>query len=142
MIHPDIPIKAISIRQPWASLILFDGKRIENRSRRNSYRGPIAIHASKNLERDILQMIKQGEHPVTGAQFECARPGCYEQTGGVIGVADVLDCVEQSDSDWFVGRYGFVLANARPVPFIPCPGALGFFDWRKQIEKAERRAAA
>lgn len=54
-------------------------------------------------------------------------------TGGIIGVADVVDCVEICESDWFVGKYGFILANQRPVPFIPVKGALGFFDWRKNL---------
>ncbi len=40
---------------------------------------------------------------------------------------DIVDCVNQSDSEWFFGDYGFVLNNARPLPFIPCKGALSFF---------------
>lgn len=47
--------------------------------------------------------------------------------GGIVGVADIVDCVEAHPSPWFFGPYGFVLANARPLPFTPCKGALGFF---------------
>lgn len=48
--------------------------------------------------------------------------------GCIVGTVDIVDCVSKSDSPWFFGRYGFVLAN--PVAFekpIPCKGALGFF---------------
>ena len=41
-------IKAISLWQPWASLIALGGKKIETRSWPTKYRGPLAIHASKN----------------------------------------------------------------------------------------------
>lgn len=56
------------------------------------------------------------------------------QRGGIIGVAEIVDCVETSDSPWFFGRYGFVLRNARPVEFFPVKGALQFFDWRSRVE--------
>lgn len=43
-------------------------------------------------------------------------------------------CVTRSDSPWFFGRYGFVLADVRPVPFFPVKGALGFFKWRSKLD--------
>lgn len=53
--------------------------------------------------------------------------------GGIIGVAEIVDCVSASESRWFQGPYGFVLTNARPVDFIPVKGRLMFFDWRKAM---------
>ena len=53
--------------------------------------------------------------------------------GGIIGTAEIVDCVEASDSPWFFGRYGFVLRSVKPIGFIPVKGALGFFDWRKNL---------
>lgn len=50
-------------------------------------------------------------------------------TGAIIGEVDITGCVEYSDSPWFLGPYGFTLAN--PVLYdepIPCKGALGFFE--------------
>lgn len=49
------------------------------------------------------------------------------QFGGVVGDAEITDWVNHHDSPWFRGSYGYVLANARPLPFIPCRGMLGFF---------------
>mgnify|MGYP003365171071 CR=1 FL=1 len=34
----------------------------------------------------------------------------------------------RSSSQWFCGPYGFVLRHARPLPFRPCRGKLGFFE--------------
>lgn len=48
--------------------------------------------------------------------------------GGIVGAVDILDCVSASASPWFCGPLGFVLANATPLPFHPCRGALGFFN--------------
>jgi hypothetical protein len=44
-------VKAITLTEPWASLVSIGAKRIETRSWATSYRGPIAIHASKKLTR-------------------------------------------------------------------------------------------
>ena len=54
------------------------------------------------------------------------------QRGGIVGEAEIVDCVTQSPSPWFVGEYGFVLRNAKPLPFEPCKGALGFFKPNRQ----------
>lgn len=42
-------MKALSLTQPWASLIAIGAKRIETRSWPTAYRGPVAIHASKGF---------------------------------------------------------------------------------------------
>ena len=49
--------------------------------------------------------------------------------GAIIGEVDIVGCVTDTDNPWFVGPYGFVLANpkAYEVP-IPYRGRLGFFD--------------
>src|SRR5262249_2365182 len=47
------------------------------------------------------------------------------ERGGVIGIVDMVDCVESSDSKWFVGRFGFVLTNTRRLPFTPVSVSLG-----------------
>lgn len=128
----DLPRKALSIMQPWAWLIVNEYKPIENRDWPTRYRGPVAIHAGKKIDAFPARDLEEDVHPVTGGFFSCRHPAHY-QTGGIVGVAEIVDCVESSKSEWFVGRYGFVLRNARPVDFIPAKGALGFFDWRENI---------
>ena len=45
-----------------------------------------------------------------------------------MGSVEIVGCVTDSASHWFVGRYGFVLRNPSPLPFTPWKGQLGFFD--------------
>ncbi len=134
--HDDLPRYALSIRQPWAWAIINAGKDIENRDWPTRFRGPVCIHASKGIgsrhdfysaRNFITDEIRQKSPPEPEG---IAR-------GGIIGVAEIVDCVEASESPWFFGRYGFVLRNARPVPFIPVKGALGFFRWRDQMLGAD-----
>jgi hypothetical protein len=48
-----------------------------------------------------------------------------QQLGGVIGMVDIVDCVRAPSSRWHApGCFGFVLANSRPLPFVPWRGAL------------------
>lgn len=119
-------MRALSIRQPWAWLILHAGKDIENRDWSTSYRGPILIHASKGMT------IDEYEDAADFAFFHCGVESMEQREalprGGIVGIADIVDCVTESESPWFVGRFGFVLRNARPLPFLPFKGQLGFFD--------------
>ena len=47
--------------------------------------------------------------------------------GGLVGVVTIRDFVTYSISPWFVGRYGYALAQAKPLPFVPVKGHLSFF---------------
>lgn len=136
----DLPNKALSIRQPWAWAIVHAGKDIENRDWPTRYRGPVCIHASayKPKQDDCDEFNDVFCHAVRD-KAERARilPRWSEalsfERGGIVGVAEIVDCVEQSPSPWFMGRYGFVLANVQTIEFIPVKGALGFFDWRSNL---------
>jgi hypothetical protein len=50
------------------------------------------------------------------------------ERGGIVGQCEIIDYVTQSESRWFVGRFGFVIKNGQPLPFRPLPGKLGFFE--------------
>ena len=102
-------LRALSIRQPWCHHILNSGKDIENRTWRTNFRGPVLIHASKKAEDPAY--CRQVNAPL----------------GGIVGVMEIVDCVDHSDSKWFQDPYGFVIRNAKPLQFIPCKGRLGFF---------------
>lgn len=114
-------MKALSIRQPWADAIVYHGKDVENRTWATGYRGPVLIHAAKawgpGERADLWSLVSEGMVPDVQAP----------NLGGIIGRAEIVDCVAQMDSPWFFGPFGFVLRNAEPLPFQPCRGALGFF---------------
>lgn len=118
---------ALTIKQPWASLIVMGRKDIENRSWPTKFRGSVLIHASKKKDEDELCsfMDLRAARNLPRLSGSLTWGDC--PAGGVIGMADIVDCVDSSESPWFVGEYGFVLANARPLPFFACRGALGFW---------------
>ena len=112
--------------QPWAALIVHGVKDIENRSWSTRFRGPVLIHSGKKFDDFAQDDVDGGIHPVTGEQFE-EPDGITYPTGGIVGMAEIVGCVSQSSSPWFVGEFGFLIRNARPLPFRPCRGQLGFF---------------
>jgi hypothetical protein len=122
---PDTPV-CLSIRQPWAWLIVHGHKTIENRSWRAWKRGRILIHTGKGIDGEAVEDLRAGLHPVTGRPCAFDLPAAFD-LGGIVGEATIVDCVTGSDDEWFVGPYGIVLADARPLPFAACRGALGFF---------------
>lgn len=83
-------MKAITIWQPWASLLACGGKRFETRSWATSYRGPIAIHAAKKDVFDALALI-----PVPVALEMKKLIGAEWKdlpTGAVIATANLIGC--------------------------------------------------
>jgi hypothetical protein len=95
---------------------VFGHKDIENRSWPTRYRGRFLIHAGKQYDgrRD------EWDWP------DIEMPESFAM-GGIVGQAELVGCVTESSSRWFCGPYGFVIRDARPLPFKPCRGALGFF---------------
>jgi hypothetical protein len=114
-------MKALSIRQPWAFLVVTGRKCVENRSWRTSYRGPLYIHAGARWADEPVERIER--------RYGIEIPRDLS-LGGVVGVVDLVDIVRKSDDPYFTGPLGWVLANARALPFRPMPGRLGLFETR------------
>ena len=53
----------------------------------------------------------------------------------IVGLMDIVDCVTESDSPWFIGEYGWVLANPRPGIPQPQKGQQGFFSVDYQFQE-------
>jgi hypothetical protein len=125
-------MKAISIRQPWAWLILNAGKDIENRDWPTRYRGVVLIHASKGMTRgeydDAVDTARIARRVIGAMPGLHMPPFDKLERGGIVGQAEIVDCVQASTSPWFFGAYGFVIKNPKLLPFRPFKGALGFFD--------------
>lgn len=117
---------ALSIRQPWASLILRAGKDIENRCWPTRVRGRILIHAAKGCTRDEWADAIEFAEDIIDKRINGDLKTAPR--GGIIGSVEIVDCVSKSDSPWFVGEFGFVLRDPQPLPFVPWKGQLGFFD--------------
>lgn len=128
-------MKMLSVQQPWADVILYHGKNVENRERNLRLRGFFAIHASMlprkkeeflELHRDFKIKIERGE----------------VQLGAIIGVAELVDVLKPNESSkkfkkWKEpGRFGYILKNIIPLKkAIPCKGGRGIWPVDKKIEK-------
>ena len=111
-------MKTLSVRQPWADLIMRGIKDIENRSWTTSYRGPLLIHASKTFV----------PGPAVAAFY--GHDHQWEQ-GGIIGTVDLVDVVTVSDSQWAQRdgqTFHWVLANPQRAPFVPMNGKLNLYE--------------
>lgn len=119
---------ALSIRQPWAWLVMMGYKDVENRTWYTHYRGEFLIHAAKGMtqeEYEVCLYIAQKNGVSIPAKNDLVR-------GAIIGSVELHKCVHQclnkSESPWFFGPYGFVLRNAQAFTSpIPYKGAQGFF---------------
>ncbi|VDC28264.1 ASCH domain-containing protein [Pseudogemmobacter humi] len=130
---PGLPLLALSIRQPWAYAIIHLGKPVENRTWETLKRGPICIHAAKGMTQ--AEWWRAFDFITDDLDLMLPEPANLPR-GGIIGTAEIVDCVRSHPSPWFFGPFGIVLANVRPVEFIPVKGALNFFDWRKNLKES------
>jgi hypothetical protein len=121
-------MKALSIRQPWAWLIVNGYKDIENRNWRTKYRGPVLIHAAQKMRLEDYYQAQEIAKSLGVRKFPSVNTLMRDFSGGIVGIATITDCVDESPSPWFFGFNGFVLADARPLTFTPLKGRLSFFE--------------
>jgi hypothetical protein len=124
-------MKAISIKQPWAWLIVNGYKNIENRSWKTDYRGKLLIHASKQIDytgysRVIKNFFPDVPIPLDSKDFN---------VGGIVGEVYLADIVRDSPSRWAEhGLYHWKVENAKQVPFIQCNGKLSLWNVPENIK--------
>lgn len=150
-------LTALSIRQPWASLMFhsYGGNRlkdIENRTWTSpgyrplrEHRGPTAIHSSGTMTQYEYEVAMEFVNGLPdGPRLPPKDDNHFiHKCGQILGVVDIVDCVTESDSPWFTGKIGFVLAD----PFalmepIPATGRLGFWPVSQPIIDNIARQAA
>jgi hypothetical protein len=122
-------MKALSIKQPWAQLIIIGAKDVESRSQRTSFRGRFAVHVSlkrANYEDvDIEAIPPDLREPAMRAWESNAF------AGRVIGTVELVDCIRDSDSIWAIDdRWHWVLRDPRRYSKSrPAKGKLGMWEW-------------
>lgn len=135
-------MKALSIRQPWAWLIVHGGKDIENRSWNTKFRGRFLVHAAKGMTSE--EYCDGLEFAMRAADIRLLRdfPSSQEmQRGGIIGSVELVDSVDTSDSPWYMGQKAFVLRDPQPLAFVPIKGRLQFFEVQADLLTPDRRTA-
>jgi hypothetical protein len=119
-------MKALSIRQPWAWLVVNGWKNVENRERRFAHRGPMLIHAASWMTDTDYEACRIF---VDGICDDLAMPAPADlPRGGIVGEVVVLDCVSAHPSPWFTGPWGLVLDEALQCDLVPWRGMPGLFD--------------
>lgn len=128
-------MKVLTIKEPWASLIVTGHKQYEFRSWKTNYRGKILIHAGLSLEKEKAK--KFSDYNLDYGK------------GEIIGEAELVDCIKVSEkfqselikkdksiygnSD-HVGIYAWKLINIKKYDTrIKCKGKLGLWDYDEFI---------
>jgi ASCH domain len=127
------PTYALSLKQPWAALLVSGMKSIEVRKWATSIRGRVYIHAAQIPDK----------RPEGWARLPDELRPIAELGGGLIGVAELFACIQYrtpagftadvpkhlNEPMWFESppMYGFDFREAKTIPFYPCKGNVRFF---------------
>lgn len=114
-------MKCLSIRPPWAGLVVSGGKPYELRSWSRPHRGDTYIHAS----------LRDDPH---GPWHRIGNPGLVSR-GALIGIARLVEIRPMTPADadgacheYVEGILVWVFADPRPITPIPWKGKLGLFE--------------
>jgi len=126
-------MKALSVKNPWAWLIVKGYKDVENRTRRTSYRGRILIHISKQFDWTIRCYPS-----LNGYALEFDACNAHDLSQAIIGEVTIVDCVEGYKSKWAEPNcWNWVLSD--PVlyaePILNIKGRLGLWEYSKEIKQ-------
>ena len=141
-------MKMLSLRQPYACLVVHFQKHIENRTWNTRFRGEFLIHAAKGMTRREFEAACDFASPILGDACPTEeRLRSMLRFGGIVGHARLVDVVPPCGGaggrchckaalsfgrSWHMPeQFGFVLEDVVPLPFRPCRGRLGFFEFKE-----------
>lgn len=126
-----IIVKTLTIREPWASLIVNGYKEYEFRNWKTNYRGKILIHSGIGFDKEYLDRFKEYD-------LEYGK-------GEIIGEAELVDCIKVSDefqkvlnnknrlvygSNNYDQKYAWKLINIKKYDKrIPVKGKLSLWEY-------------
>ena len=138
-------MKAITLTQPWASLVAIQAKKIETRSWKTNYRGPLAIHAGKYMNDIAFQVCYDPLFQKTLSE-KGIRNRQELPLGAIVAICKLVDVVqitrftelpldpEYSFGSYAWGRYMFMLEDIKRLPNpIPARGALNLWEWNHEL---------
>lgn len=125
-------MKGLTLTQPWASAVALGHKKVETRSWRTSYTGPIAIHAAKGYPEWAREFAAEerafgrltSRIPLSAIVATAALMGCRATED----VAHQVGAVERRLGDYATGRWAWFLSDivALREPVF-CRGSLGLW---------------
>jgi hypothetical protein len=138
-------MKVLSVQQPYASLILTGIKHYETRSWSTSYRGLLAIHASRRWMKDGIPLCFQ--EPMRSMLKKHFRSMADMPLSCILGTVELVDCITEEAfshrqidekereiklGNFSPGRFAWQLTNPQWWPetqWIQCPGQLGIWNY-------------
>lgn len=135
-------MKALTLWQPWASLVAIGAKEIETRSWQTRYRGKLAIHAAKR--KPELADDETGKYMMDALASENVVWSMLP-LGAIVAICELVDCYpveelwpdltsmeyEQAFGNYSAGRFAWELGVVKMVdPPIPARGFQGLWEWR------------
>ena len=142
-------MKALTLTQPWATLVAIGAKKIETRSWSTNYRGPLAIHAAKGFPTWAKEECWNVEfsQPLNNAGYKIfdLDTGTTDlPIGALVATCNLVDVIhivagveiplggEWYFGDYSIGRYMWKLENVvRLIEPIPAKGSLGLWEWSR-----------
>jgi hypothetical protein len=147
----DLPDIALSLRQPWAWLVVQGHKALENRVWHRRPPARFWVHASKTMTRlDYVAATRVAREVDPALRLPTREELLF---GGVVGLTACTGVLPYADPDlveqgllelrpWqMTGQYAYQLADMTPVPFVACKGALGFFRLPPDVLRELRSGA-
>lgn len=129
-------MKALSLKQPYASLVVTGAKKIELRNWKTNHRGEFLVHASKvPIKSDFSEFLLEKNLMPLGAIVGKASLYHVKKYSSVFDWTSDIK-YHLAGPEFQSSSYGFILTN--PVKFkepIPCEGALNFWDVPEPIMK-------
>jgi hypothetical protein len=107
-------MKALTVKQPWASLVVEGIKDIENRTWKTNFKGRVLIHAGirpDNIRLEVEGQASTQEIEILSTLGRVEDEGLF---GCIIGSVEIVDCVINHPSIWAEKSYYAVNLNSLP----------------------------
>lgn len=156
-------MKALSLWQPWASLMQIGAKTIETRSWYTNYRGPLLICSTKGglSKRDLVWTLNQNKAALKKpliSKFEEITVKNWSgkevlipslPLGKALCIVDLVDVIPTDEvdfssddynaheyvfGDYSEGRFAWITKNRRPIEPIPITGRQGLFNVPEELQ--------
>lgn len=126
-------MKVLSIKEPWASLIMNGTKKIETRSWKTKYRGEIYIHASlskaKITNPEVYELIKDMNFKCGYIICKCNLVDCIYMTDEYVNDMKTNHYEEYICGHYEVGRYAWIVEDVIVIEPIEAKGKLGLWNY-------------
>jgi len=139
-------MKALTLTEPWATLVMLGEKRVETRSWACDYRGPLAIHSAKRCPKKEFAALVSQERFYRALRLNGQYAYPELNRGHVLCITNVLRCVRTEEAvkelsekeiefgNYGPGRWAFFLGPVERIKPVPATGHLMLWDWNRPPE--------